>query len=131
MEFIINNCELSHTWNNTPYYSYKNKDLILFVNNDFDYQNAWISITTHGCFYLAWNNGRIKSSIHIIKNELGAIKNIEFNDEMYSFSFDYEGEWEDESENDFQIIKVHKRCRLYFDRSKHYRIIKVIYELNE
>ena len=128
-QIIEKNAILGYTWDNTTYYKYKTNKIVTFISeSEIDYKKSWISFTTHGCFYLSWKDGRIKGNINLIKNGNSYIKDIEFDNEMYALTFKYEGEWEDESNNNFSLINVVKKCRVYFNVKKHYQILKLIYE---
>ena len=128
-QLVTKNAILSHTWDNTPYYTYKTNKIVAFVsNNEIDFKKAWISLTTHGNFYFSWETGRIKAKINFIKNNNSNIKNLHFDNEMNALMFEYSGEWEDESNDEFKIINVEKKFRIYFNFKKHYKILKLIYD---
>ena len=128
-QLIENNCNLDYTWDNTQFYKFRTNKIVAFIDqNEIDYKKSWISFTTHGNFYFSWETGRIKDKINLIKNDNSNIKDINFDNEMHAITFRYEGKWEDESNNEFNIINVNKKCRIYFNHKKHYQIIKLIYE---
>lgn len=129
-QLIENNCKLDYTWDNTQFYKFRTNKIVAFIyQNEIYYKKLWISLTTHGMFYFSWKTGRIKDKIDFIKNGNSNIKNINFDNEMQAITFRYEGDWEDESNNEFNIIKVNKKIRIYFNVKKHYNILKLIYEL--
>lgn len=99
------------------------KDIVVHVNRK-KYENVkgkkktnWISVGN--IVYLSYIDGRVYFSLNK-KNDI--IKNIKLNDERLTFSFKYEGPWDDK--------EVKYNFRVVFDKKRDYEKFKVIYNKN-
>ena len=101
------------------------KKIIVHKNKKIYKSGNKISISNNNLIYLSFGEkkttGRIYFGLNNLKNtKKDIIKDLKLNKKKQTFEFRYHGDWEDESNDKFKIIKVNDKWKVVFEDKKEF-----------
>ena len=108
-----------------PIKKWDTKKIIVHKNKTIYKGGNKISISNNNLIYLSFgekkNTGRIYFGLNNLKNtKEDVIKDLKLDKKKQTFEFRYHGDWEDESNDKFKIIKVNNKWKVVFENEKEF-----------
>ena len=107
-----------------PIKKWDTKKIIVHKNKKVYKEGNKISISNNNLIYLSFgkkNTGRIYFGLNNLKNtKEDVIKDLKLDKKKQTFEFRYHGDWEDESNNKFKIMKVNDKWKVVFEDEKEF-----------